>query len=47
MTLIRVLLADDHALVRAGISALLQSLPEIEVVAEVEDGREALRRCLA
>ncbi|MFL5802376.1 MAG: response regulator [Roseiflexaceae bacterium] len=43
MTLIRVLLADDHALVRAGISALLQSLPEIEVVAEVEDGREALR----
>ena len=43
MNPIRVLLADDHALVRAGISALLQSLSEIEVVAEVGDGREALR----
>jgi DNA-binding NarL/FixJ family response regulator len=40
---IRVLLADDHALVRAGFRALLQSLPEIEVVAEAGDGREALR----
>jgi DNA-binding NarL/FixJ family response regulator len=43
MSLIRVLLADDHALVRAGIGALLRSLSEIEVVAEVDDGREALR----
>jgi DNA-binding NarL/FixJ family response regulator len=43
MNPIRVLLADDHALVRAGIRALLQSLVGIEVVAEVDDGREALR----
>jgi DNA-binding NarL/FixJ family response regulator len=39
---IRVLLVDDHALVRAGISALLKSLAGIEVVAEAADGREAL-----
>lgn len=43
MTSIRVLLADDHALVRAGFRALLQSLPDMEVVAEAGDGREALR----
>jgi DNA-binding NarL/FixJ family response regulator len=39
---IRVLLADDHALVRAGFRALLSKLPGIEVVAEAADGREAL-----
>jgi DNA-binding NarL/FixJ family response regulator len=39
---IRVLLADDHALVRAGMRTLLQNLPGIEVVAEASDGREAL-----
>jgi DNA-binding NarL/FixJ family response regulator len=43
MNLIRVLLADDHALVRAGIRALLQNLAGIEVVGEADDGREALR----
>jgi DNA-binding NarL/FixJ family response regulator len=43
MSSIRVLLADDHALVRAGIRALLQNLAGIEVVAEADDGREALR----
>src|SRR4051812_15378167 len=40
---VRVLLADDHDLVRAGIRALLQGLAGIEVVAEAGDGREALR----
>ena len=40
---IRVLLADDHALVRAGIRLLLEKLPDIEVVAEASDGREAIR----
>lgn len=39
---IRVLLADDHTLVRAGIRALLEAQPGIEVVAESGDGREAL-----
>ena len=40
---IRILLADDHKLVRAGIRSLLERLPDIEVVAEASDGREALR----
>ncbi len=39
---IRVLLADDHELVRAGIRLLLQNLAGIEVVAEAGNGREAL-----
>jgi DNA-binding NarL/FixJ family response regulator len=43
MKFIRVLLADDHALVRAGFRALLQSLGDIEVVAEASDGNDALR----
>lgn len=42
-TPIRVLLADDHALVRQGIRALLEKLNGVEVVAEVGDGLEALR----
>jgi DNA-binding NarL/FixJ family response regulator len=40
---IRVLLADDHKLFRAGIRSLLQTLDDLEVVAEAGDGREALR----
>jgi DNA-binding NarL/FixJ family response regulator len=39
---IRVLLADDHTLVRAGIRALLEKLPDVEVLAEASDGREVL-----
>jgi len=39
---IRVVLADDHALVRAGIRALLERIPGVEVLAEAGDGREAL-----
>ncbi len=42
---IRVLLADDHALFRAGIRALVQSFDGIEIVAEASDGREALDLC--
>ena len=38
----RVLLADDHTLVRAGIRALLENLPGVEIVAETGDGQEAL-----
>lgn len=41
--LIRVLLADNHTLVRAGLRALLQNIEGIQVVAEAGDGREALR----
>ncbi len=40
---IRVLLADDHNLIRAGLRLLLENLAGIEVVAEAGDGREALR----
>lgn len=43
MTIRRVLLVDDHALVRAGIRALLESLPQVEVVGETGDSLEALR----
>jgi len=43
MSPLRVLLAEDHTLVRAGIRALLQSMEGVEVVAEAADGREALR----
>jgi len=42
MKSIRILLADDHTLVRAGIRSLVQALPGIQVVAETGDGREAL-----
>lgn len=38
----RVLLADDHHLVRAGLRALLENQPGVEVVGEAGDGREAL-----
>lgn len=41
--MIRVLLADDQALVRAGFRALLDAQDDIEVVAEAEDGEEAVR----
>ena len=39
----RVLIADDHTLVRAGIRSLLEELPGVAVVAEASDGPEALR----
>jgi DNA-binding NarL/FixJ family response regulator len=39
---IRVILADDHTLVRAGLRALLQNIAGVEVVGEAADGREAL-----
>jgi DNA-binding NarL/FixJ family response regulator len=42
MNVTRVLLADDHALVRAGIRALVEKIPDVQVVAEAGTGREAL-----
>ncbi len=41
-TPIRLLIADDHAVVRAGISGLIDAEPDMEVVAQVEDGRAAV-----
>jgi DNA-binding NarL/FixJ family response regulator len=43
----RVLLADDHAVVRVGLGQILRSQPDFEVVAEVADGREAVDVILA
>jgi DNA-binding NarL/FixJ family response regulator len=40
---IQVVLADDHALVRAGIRALLERIDKVEVVGEAGDGQEALK----
>ena len=42
MTSMRVVLADDHTLFRAGLRALLEQLPDGQVVAEARDGREAV-----
>ena len=43
MTRIRVLIADDHFVVRDGLSAMLESSDEFEVVGQAEDGREAIQ----
>jgi DNA-binding NarL/FixJ family response regulator len=42
MNAIRILIADDHNLLRAGIRALLGNLPGVEVVAEAGNGQDAL-----
>jgi DNA-binding NarL/FixJ family response regulator len=39
---IRILVVDDHAIVRQGFVALLKTLPEFDVVAEASDGRQAV-----
>ena len=41
----RVLLADDHGIVRRGLRVLLESEPGVTIVAEAADGLEALRLC--
>jgi DNA-binding NarL/FixJ family response regulator len=42
MSPIRVVLADDHTLVRAGIRSMIERIPRVEVVGEASTGREAL-----
>lgn len=44
MKRIRILIADDHALVRMGLSTLLSTQPDMEVVAAAEDGDDAVRQ---
>jgi two-component system, NarL family, response regulator NreC len=44
---LRVLLGDDHTLFRHGLLKILEERPEWEIVAEVGDGREAVRKALA
>ena len=42
----RILIADDHALVRSGLKKVLDAKPDLEVVAEAEDGAEAVEKAL-
>ncbi|MEI7849874.1 MAG: response regulator transcription factor [Chloroflexota bacterium] len=44
MNKITILIADDHTIVRAGIRQLLETQPDFEIVAEVENGRAALEQ---
>ena len=41
--MIRILIADDHGIVRTGLKLLLDRIPEMEVAGEAADGREAVR----
>ena len=47
MTPLRILLADDHVLVRTGIKMLLQNIAGVEVVGEASDGRQAVELAAA
>jgi len=42
----RILIADDHAIVRSGLKRVLDAKPDMEVVAEAEDGAEAVDKAL-
>jgi DNA-binding NarL/FixJ family response regulator len=42
----RILIADDHSIVRSGLKKLLDAKPDMEVVAEAEDGAEAVEKAL-
>src|SRR2546423_7078776 len=42
MSTIRIILADDHDVVRAGLRGVLDRLPNVEVVGEAENGRDAV-----
>jgi DNA-binding NarL/FixJ family response regulator len=44
---IRVVLADDHQIMRQGLAALLEREPDIDIVGEAADGVEAVKACLA
>ncbi|MFO7448037.1 MAG: response regulator transcription factor [Ignavibacteriaceae bacterium] len=42
---IKILVADDHSLVRTGINALIGSLPDMEIVGEADNGVDAVLKC--
>ena len=44
-SILRILLADDHGIVRRGLRSLLESEPGLTVAAEAADGLEALKMC--
>ena len=41
---IRLLLADDHAVVRSGLRLLLEAQPDMVIIGEAENGADAIRR---
>jgi DNA-binding NarL/FixJ family response regulator len=43
----RILIADDHSIVRSGLKKVLDAKPDMEVVAEAEDGAEAVEKALS
>ncbi len=43
---IRILLADDHTILRAGLKMMLNAQPDMEVVGEAQDGRQALQEAM-
>jgi DNA-binding NarL/FixJ family response regulator len=43
----RILVADDHPIVRSGLKKVIDAQPDLEVVAEAEDGAEAVKKALA
>ena len=43
---IHILLADDHAILRAGLKMMLNAQPDMEVIGEAHDGRQALHEAL-
>lgn len=42
----RLLIADDHAIVREGLKAVLSAMPEVEIIGEAADGEEAISRAV-
>ena len=42
--MIKIMLVDDHSLIRTGLRLLLSNDPKLEIVAEAADGREALEK---
>ena len=44
---IKVLIADDHAMVRMGLASLLETEPDIEVIGEAENGETAVSKALS
>lgn len=43
----RVLVADDHPIVRSGLKKVIDAQPDMQVVAETEDGAEAVKKALS
>jgi DNA-binding NarL/FixJ family response regulator len=46
MTKLQILLADDHAVVREGLKRLIEAQPDLKVIGEASDGREAVEKAI-